>query len=152
MMGNAAASYLGIPELRFFSVGTTPSAFNPRTITALEAIGFLVEPTGEEVPRGPEGSPNPRYLVRWGTNPAQQMTEFSKALGDPALPREGFAALMVCDEADAGCPFVPGASARISLPFEDPKSADGTPEEAARYAQTRDAIGRLLLAVLSEAR
>jgi arsenate reductase len=152
MMGNAAASYLGLPEIRFFSVGTTPSAFNPRTIAALEAIGFEVEPTGEEAPRGPEGAPNPRYVVRWGNDPAQRMTEFSKALGDAALPREGFAALMVCDEADAGCPFVPGASARISMPFEDPKSADGTPDEAARYAERRDEIGRVLLAALGEAR
>lgn len=150
MMGNAGACYLGIPELRFFSAGTTPSAFNPRTIAALGAVGFEVVATGEEAPRGPDGTPNPRYVVRWGKSPSQQMTEFSKALGDPALPGDGFAALMVCDEADAGCPFVPGASARISMPFEDPKSADGTPEESARYAGTRDALGRLLLAVLGE--
>jgi arsenate reductase len=78
------------------------------------------------------------------------MTEFSKALGDPALPSEGFAALMVCDEADAGCPFVTGASSRISMPFVDPKSADDSPDEAERYAATRDAVGRLLIAAILE--
>lgn len=150
MMGNAAASFLGMPEVRFASAGTTPSAFNSRTISALRAIGFDVEPTGECATSGPAGEPNPKYQVRWGTGPDQQLMEFSKALGDPALPRDDFAALMVCDEADAGCPFVPGASSRISMPFEDPKSADGTAEESSRYAETRDTIGRLLLAALSE--
>lgn len=151
MMGNAAASFLGMLEVRFVSAGTTPSAFNPRTIATLRAIGFEIEATGENAPPGPAGEPNPKYQVRWGAGPDQQLTEFSKALGDPALPRDDFAALMVCDEADAGCPFVPGASARISMPFEDPKSADGTAEESSRYAETRDAIGRLLLAAMSEA-
>ena len=150
MMGNAAASYLGIPELRFFSAGTTPSAFNPRTVNALRAIGFEVDPLGDEAPRGPEGLSNSRYLVRWGTNPDQQLTEFSKAIGDPALPAGGFAALMVCEEASAGCPVVPGADVRIPMSFVDPKSADGMPDEESAYADTRDAIGLLLMASLRE--
>jgi len=150
MMGNAAASFLGFPELRFFSAGTTPSAFNTRTIQALRAIGFEVEPSGGEAARGPGGLANPRYLVRWGTNPGQQMVEFSKALGDPAMPGDGFAALMVCDEADAGCPIVAGAAKRISMPFPDPKAFDETPQEQERYAAARDAFGRLMMAVLGE--
>ncbi len=152
IMGNAVASFLGIPELRLFSAGTTPSAFNPRTIASLRAIGFKVYATGEEAERGREGLVNPCYLVRWGTGPGQQTVEFSKALGDPALPGGGFAALVVCDEADAGCPFVTGATARISMPFPDPKSADRTAHEDSRYADTRDAVGRLLLAALRAAR
>lgn len=59
---------------------------------------------------------------------------------------------MVCDEAAAGCPIVPGAAMRISMPFAAPKTADDTPEEAARYDATRAALGRLLLAVLAEVR
>ncbi|MDE2509052.1 MAG: hypothetical protein KGM43_17750 [Planctomycetota bacterium] len=152
MMGNAAACFLGVPEIRFFSAGTTPSAFNPRTVRALQAVGFEVEPTGGAAAPGPEGSVNPRYEVRWGADPDQRVTEFSKALGDPALPRESFAALMVCDEADAGCPFVPGAAARISMPFVDPKSADHGPREAERYADVRDAVGRVLIAAVQESK
>jgi arsenate reductase (thioredoxin) len=59
---------------------------------------------------------------------------------------------MVCDETDAGCPAVGGASLRLSLPFADPKSFDGTPEEAARYAERRDDMGRLLMWVMEQAR
>ena len=152
MMGNAAAAYHDLPEVRFFSAGTTPSAFNPRTVAALNAVGFEVEPTGDEAPRSSPGLPNPRYRVDWGTGEGQGLVEFSKALGDAALPASGFAAVMVCDEADAGCPVVPGAACRISMPLPDPKAADDTPEEGARYAATRDALGRWMLAVLAESR
>lgn len=149
MMGNAAAAFLGLPQVRFFSAGTEPSAFNPRTIAALEAVGFVVEPTGEEAVRGEEGFSNTRYRVRWGPGAGCETVEFSKALGDPALPRSGFAALLVCTEAAEGCPIVPGASARIAMPLVDPKEADGSPEEAARYAATRDEVARILLAALA---
>ena len=57
---------------------------------------------------------------------------------------------MVCDEADAACPVVPGSVVRISMPLPDPKAADDTPEEGTRYAATRDTLGRLMLAVLGE--
>ena len=150
MMGNAAAAYHGLPEVRFFSAGTTPSAFNPRTVAALKAVGFAVEPTGDEAPRSSPELPNPKFRVRWGTAEGQGLVEFSKALGDATLPASGFAAVMVCDEADAGCPVVPGAVCRISMPLPDPKAADDTPEEGARYATTRDVLGRLMLAVLAE--
>ena len=35
------------------------------------------------------------------------------------------------------------------MPLVDPKEADGTPDEAARYAATRDEIGRTMLAALA---
>ena len=81
-----------------------------------------------------------------------EAVEFSKRYDDPSNPQPGFAALMVCDEADAGCPAVRGAALRLSLPFADPKSFDDTPEEAARYAERRDDIGRLLVWVMEQAR
>ncbi len=151
MMGNAAAVFIGLPEIRFWSAGTAPSAFNPRTIAALRAIGFEIAPTGDEAPRGSDGLPNPCYRVRWGSGAGQELIEFSKALGAPSLPKTGFAAVMVCDEADAGCPIVPGAAIRISMPFPDPKTADDTPREGEQYAAARDALGRIMLATLSEA-
>lgn len=152
MMGNAAAAYHGLSQVRFFSAGTTPSAFNPRTVAALNAVGFEVESSGDEAPRGSPELPNPRYRVRWGRGEGQGLVEFSKALGDAALPASGFAAVRVCDEADAGCPVVPGAACRIAMPLPDPKAADDRREEGARYAATRDALGRVMLAVLAESR
>ena len=40
---------------------------------------------------------------------------------------------MTCGAANQSCPVVPGAALRVATPYEDPKSADGTPGEAAAY-------------------
>lgn len=149
-VGNVAAAYHGLPEVRFHSGGTDPTAFNPRTIAALRQVGVEVEPTGGRAPDGEASTGNPVYRVRWGWTgePPLETTEFSKRYDDPSNPRSGFAALMVCDEADAGCPTVRGASLRLSMPCADPKSYDDVPEEAARYAERRDEIGRLMIFVM----
>ena len=149
-MGNLAAAYYGMPEIRFHSGGTAPTAFNPRTAAALTAIGFEVEPTGAEAARGEPATENPIYRVSWGEG--FEALEFSKHYGDPANPQSGFAALMVCSEADEGCPFVKGATLRLSMPYLDPKIFDGGAYEAAKYAERRDDIGRLMLAVMVQAR
>lgn len=153
-MGNIASAYFGLPEIRFHSGGTEPTAFNPRTIHALEEIGVLIAPTGEEAPRGTAGASNPIYLVRWGKaeGSAGETIEFSKTYDDASNPTSGFAALMVCGEADAGCPRVEGADMRISIPFLDPKTYDDTPLESLQYAERRDAIGRLMMAAMSQVR
>ena len=149
-MGNIAAAYYGMPEIRFHSGGTAPTAFNPRTIAALKEIGVEVEPTGSEAPRGEPKTANPVYKVRWGTG--MEATEFSKTYFDESNPQQGFAALMVCGEADEACPFVKGAAARISMPYLDPKIYDDSAYESLKYAERRDDIGRLMLCVMMQAR
>ena len=152
-MGNVAASHYGLPEVRFHSGGTALSAFNPRTIAALRQVGVEIEPTGAEAPRGDPATANPVYRVRWGPvgDPAFEAVEFSKTYSDEANPRDGFAALMVCGEADEGCPFVKGAALRVSMPYLDPKIYDGA-YESAKYAERRDDMGRLLMSALMDAR
>jgi len=153
-MGNVAAAYYGMPEIRFHSGGTAPTAFNSHTITALKNIGVEIEPTGAEAPRGEPKTANPLYLVRWGQSgdPAMEAFEFSKNYHDPTNPQQGFAALMVCGEADAACPLVKGASARISMPYLDPKFYDDSSYETLKYAERRDDIGRLMLSVMMQVR
>ena len=156
-MGNIAAAYYGMPEVRFHSGGTAPTAFNARTMKTLKEIGVEIEQTGKEAARGEPKTANPIYRVRWGSpggtgEPALESTEFSKHYGDPANPQNGFAALMVCGEADAACPFVKGAALRVSMPYLDPKIYDGGAYETAKYAERRDDIGRLMLSVLMQAR
>ena len=149
-MGNIAAAYYGAPEIIFHSGGTAPTAFNPRTISALNEIGVDVEPTGKEAPRGEPKTANPIYSVRWGSG--MEATEFSKTYFDAANPQQGFAALMVCGDADASCPVVKGAAARISMPYLDPKIYDDSAYEAQKYAERRDDIGRLMLCVMMQVR
>ena len=147
-MGNVAAAYDGIPEVRFCSGGTAPTAFIVRTVKALDEIGVEVERTGNEAPRGEPHTANPIYRVRWGSAAetgaaAMESIEFSKHYNDPANPQKGFAALMVCGEADAGCPLVKGSALRVSMPYLDPKIYDGGSYEAAKYAERRDDMARL---------
>lgn len=156
-MGNIAAAYHGFPELRFYSGGTNPSAFNPRTIRTLQEVGVIIEPTNENAPMGNRGEANPVYMVSWGNLPRMGVNrfaikEFSKIYSDPHNPGESFIALLVCDEADASCPNVRGATQRIAMPFQDPKSFDGSTLEAAKYSERRDEIGRIMLAIVLKAR
>lgn len=148
-MGNVAAAYYGLPEVRFSSGGLDPDAINPRTVATLREIGVEVEPTDREAPRGKAGHPNPVYRVRWGKG--LETEEFSKKYTDARNPQDGFAAILVCTEADAACPMVKGAAVRIPVPFLDPKSFDGAAFEAAKYAERRDDIGRFMLAVMLHA-
>jgi hypothetical protein len=153
-MGNVAAAYYGLPEVRFHSGGTAPSAFNPRTIAALREVGVEVEPTGDQAPRGEPTTANPAYRVRWGQpgDPSFETVEFSKRYDDASNPQAGFVALMVCGEADEGCPFVKGAALRVSMPYLDPKIYDGGAYEAMKYAERRDDMGRLLMSAMMRAR
>ena len=155
--GNIAADYYGMPEIRFHSGGTAPTAFNTRTVNTLKEIGVEVEPTGREAARGEPQTANPVYRVCWGSPgdiglPAMEAGEFSKHYDDAANPKKDFAALMVCGEADAACPFVKGAALRVSMPYLDPKIYDGGSLESAKYAERRDDMGRLMLAVMMQAR
>jgi hypothetical protein len=149
-MGNLAAAYYGMPEIRFHSGGTAPTAFNARTALALKAIGFDIKRTGREAQRGEPNTENPVYRVSWGEG--FETVEFSKHYGDSSNPQRGFAALMVCSEADAACPFVKGTALRLSMPYLDPKIYDDGAYEAAKYAERRDDMGCLMLSVMVQAR
>jgi arsenate reductase (thioredoxin) len=149
-MGNIAAAYYGLPDIRFYSGGTVPSAFNPRTVATLKEIGVDIEPSGKEAPRGSSGEANPIYRVSWGIESGT--LEFSKIYFDAHNPQSGFAAVMACSQADAECPIVKGAGKRISAPYADPKEYDGAEFEAVKYAERRDDIGRFMLSVLMQVR
>ena len=81
-----------------------------------------------------------------------EATEFSKLYSDESNPQNGFAALMVCTDADAGCPNVTGAGLRLSMPYLDPKNYDGSSIESAKYAERRDDIGRMMLSAMCQVR
>jgi hypothetical protein len=135
----AAAAYYGVEDVETFSGGTEATAFNPRAVGALERAGFVIDK--------PEGA-NPRYRVHLRAGDAGLVC-FSKKYDDAANPAQDFAAIMTCSQADAECPFIPGAAYRLSLPYNDPKEADGTPEESARYDERCRQIGREMMFAFS---
>ncbi len=136
LWAQAAAWQLGLTGVRTHSAGTETTAFNPRSVRALQAQGLPIVDSGQR-----EGGDNVVYEVSFGpTLPTSR--NFSKVLGHPSLPAADFAAVMVCTSADAACPFVPGAAHRLSLPYRDPKESDDTPAEAATYRARSEEIGR----------
>jgi arsenate reductase len=111
-----AAAWYGIDGVETYSGGTEATAFNPRAVAAMRRAGFEIDD----------------HTVSFAVDRAA-LEVFSKTYDSAGNPSSDFAAIMNCSEADQACPFVRGALLRISLPYEDPKLADGTPEEAARY-------------------
>ncbi|MFM1833569.1 MAG: Protein ArsC [Planctomycetota bacterium] len=141
LWAKAAAAREGI-ELTTWSGGTEATAFNPRAVAAMSRAGFEITRT--------TGNANPIYHVRLG-NDLPTQTCFSKPYSAAPNPTAGIAAVMVCGDADRRCPIVPGASARVAIPFVDPKVSDGTPEEAATYDERSAQIAREMLWVMTQA-
>ncbi|HNO80312.1 MAG TPA: protein-tyrosine-phosphatase [Phycisphaerae bacterium] len=139
LWASVAAETYGI-HATTYSGGTESTAFNPRAVAAMERAGFEIEKTTDD--------PNPIYHVRYADD-RSAMTCFSKKHNSDPNPHEGFAAIMVCSDADRSCPAVRGATGRFAIPFVDPKAADGTPEEAATYDERCAQIAREMLYVMS---
>jgi protein-tyrosine-phosphatase len=137
----AAAAYWRVDGVETHSGGTEATAFDPRAIAAIERAGFVIE-----TPAQP--GDNPRYLVGFAEG-RPPIESFSKRYDDPSNPSTDFVAVMTCTEADQNCPHVSGAALRVSLPYEDPKLADGTPEETTRYDERSRQIATEMLYLFS---
>ncbi|MEM9823715.1 MAG: hypothetical protein AAF985_21700, partial [Bacteroidota bacterium] len=120
---------------------TEATAFNPRAVAALKRVGL-------EINSDDVSAENPKYQIRWTASRSPYLA-FSKKYDHPDHPQHNFAAIMVCTEADQGCPFVPGTDFRFSLPYEDPKAFDGTALESSKYDERCRQIGREMLYLLS---
>lgn len=119
----ALATHFGMHNIHTYSGGTEETAFNPRAAEALKRAGFTVENPGGE---------NPRYKVFYNEQ-EEPWVCFSKTFDAEANPTRDFVAVMTCTDADENCPVVPGSDFRITIPYDDPKHADGTPYEAQTY-------------------
>ena len=135
-----AADYYGVDGVETFSGGTEATAFAPQAIAAIERAGLTVNTP-------PVGS-NPRHQIRY-LESGSPLVCFSKVYSDAPNPNGEFCAVMTCSHADANCPIVHGASARIAIPFDDPKVADGTSEEVATYDERCRQIAREILYAFS---
>lgn len=135
------ADYYGLTGIKTYSGGTEATAFNPRAVAAMQRVGLHI--TSADF-----ATENPVYQVQWATGQPAYVV-FSKAYDQPPNPRSNYGAIMVCSEADAGCPTVFGADFRLALPFEDPKAFDDTEFETTKYDERVRDIGREMLYALS---
>jgi arsenate reductase (thioredoxin) len=136
-----AAYYYGIRDVETYSGGTEATAFNARAVKAMQKAGFKVEKSGD--------TQNPVYLVKF-SDEQLPVKAYSKTYDADGNPADNFAAVMTCSQADQTCPFIPGASRRISLPYDDPKDFDGTPQEEAKYDERTRQIARELFYAFSQ--
>ena len=135
-----AAAYYGVDGVKTFSGGTESTAFNPRAVAAMQRAGFTIENPGGK---------NPHYKVAFSKDsPAEEC--FSKEYGDDFNPKNNFAAVMTCSQADKSCPLVKGASLRVGLPYIDPKVSDGTGREAVTYDKRAKQIAVEMFYLMSQ--
>lgn len=143
-----AAAHYGISEVESYSGGTERTAFNPRAVDAMRRAGFVIE---EMEAAGTKEPNNPKYQVEFAEAIPPQIC-FSKVYSDPPNPTADFCAVLTCSSADKDCPIVSGAVARVAIPYDDPKIADDTPGEAAKYDERVAQIAREMLYVFSLAK
>jgi protein-tyrosine-phosphatase len=138
---SALAFRLDLP-LAAFSGGTSVTALYPEVAGSLKRSGVTVKNDLGE---------NPLFKLSFaeGEEPPEQ---FSKTFDDKRNPQKHFAAVMLCSDAEQNCPFVPGADARFSLPFEDPKVSDGTYFQQQTYDNTSLGIAAEIYDILKSAK
>jgi hypothetical protein len=134
-----AAYYYGIDSVFTFSGGTEQTRVN------INAIDALVK-TGIEIYSNNQGE-NPLRYIRV-SNKINPWVIFSKKYSDATNPKNNFAAVMVCSEADKACPFVEGAESRIGLPYLDPKEFDNSPLKEAKYDERCRQIAREMFYIM----
>lgn len=136
-----AADYFQLQGIQTFSGGTEATAFNIRAVKAFQRIGFGISTEGKN-------KDNPIYEIKWSEE-MRPYEAFSKKYEDDPNPKINFAAIMVCSQADKGCPMVFGCDFRLSLPYDDPKDFDETEIEELKYDERVRQIGREMLYVCS---
>jgi protein-tyrosine-phosphatase len=135
-----AASYFKLDGVETFSGGTAVTAFFPRAVEALEGGGLEISSENKEV--------NPVYRVKYSAD-TPVIKVFSKKIDNNFNPGDDFCAIMTCSDADKKCPFIPGASKRVSITYEDPKAFDRTEKEAQAYMERSHQIAKEMFYMIS---
>lgn len=143
LWAHAAADHFGLSGVHCFSGGTESTAFHPNAVAALRECGFRIDVS---LP-----TENPVYEARY-SDEAAPVALFSKRFVDAPNPHHDFCAVMTCSDADENCPLVTGASLRVALTWEDPKSADGSGNEARVYGERAREIGGEIARIFAAAR
>jgi arsenate reductase len=120
------AFHFGIKNVFCYSGGTEATAMFPKVGDTLTKQGFQIQQLSQEQ--------NPVYAVKYDEDEAAIIC-FSKTFDDDFNPKSGFAAIMTCSSADAGCPFIAGAEKRLPIRYDDPKAFDGTDQMNEKYAE-----------------
>lgn len=135
------AHHFGIENVTTYSGGTENTAVFPLVVETLKNTGFEIEAISQ--------GNNPIYSVKFNGN-EHPIIAFSKKLDADFNPKNEFAAIMTCSQADGGCPFISGAEKRIPITYDDPKAFDNTPLQAEKYLERSVQIATELAYVFSQ--
>ena len=136
-----AAAHFSIKNLFCYSGGTEATALFPILVKTLENQGFKINTLCEVN--------NPIYAIKYAEN-EHPIFGFSKKYDDDFNPKDKFAAIMTCSEADVGCPFISGAEYRIPITYDDPKVYDNTPQQIEQYQKRSMQIATEMFYVFSQ--
>lgn len=135
------AYHLGIEKVSCYSGGTEATALYPAVIETLQRTGFRIDKLSN--------GQNPIYSIKYAEN-VSPIIGFSKIWHSSFNPKNTFAAIMTCSQADKGCPIITGAEKRISITFEDPKKFDNTSQQSEKYNERNMQIATELFYVFSK--
>lgn len=137
-----AAHHYGFKNVQTFSGGVEVTQLHPNAAAALRRAGVSVVANDNN-------SQNPHYTAVFAQD-APAKTLFSKEYDAPFNPQKDFAAVLVCSAAEEACPMIRTADLRVLVSYEDPKKADGTPQEAAEYDARSRQIAQEMFYVFSQ--
>ncbi len=135
-----AAYYFNVANVTTFSGGTEATAFHPNAIEALKSAGFRIVQKTE--------TSNPIYQVYH--DELNYSSCFSKVFDVEENPKNNFAAVMTCSDADQNCPFISGCDLRIGTTYNDPKAYDNSIMQTEKYTERSNQIALECLYVFSK--
>lgn len=135
------AFHFGIKHLFCYSGGTEATAMYPKVTETLDNQGFEIHMLSD--------NDNPIYALKYAQNESPVIC-FSKEYNNEFNPKNEFAAIVTCNNADKGCPLVIGAEARFPIKYDDPKSSDNTPEQTEVYAERSLQIATEMFYIFSQ--
>lgn len=120
------AYHFNIKNVNCYSGGTEATAMFPKVTETLTSQGFEIQKITE--------NQNPVYSIKFAENEPGNIC-FSKKYDDNFNPKNKFAAIMTCTNADEGCPIVFGVEKTFSIKYEDPKAFDNTELMTEKYLE-----------------
>ena len=120
------AEYFNFKQVFCYSGGTAITSLHIAVVNTLKHFGFEINIIAD--------NKNPVYSIKSGLNQSP-IIGFSKRFDHPFNPKNDFAAILTCSEADEACPLVKGADTRIPITFEDPKAFDNTLKQQEKYKE-----------------
>ncbi len=120
------ASYFNVKNIFCYSGGTEATALFPKVAETLLKQSFEIIKLDE--------TKNPIYAIKYAQN-EMPIICFSKKYDSDFNPKNNYAAILTCNNADVGCPIVIGAEARFPIKYNDPKEFDNTDLMDEKYAE-----------------